>query len=576
MNRKRILKRGLPLAAAGLLIFLVVARRGLTITPTASPDWSKGLPLGLAGLNNQAALQVDGQGRVHSVWVDPDQKLSWVMLEGARVLLSTTLNLATASPRWPRLLADPQGGFHLIFLDTQQDLERLIYVRLDKAGSVVSGPSFLSPPGIRAERAQMVLVPQGEVEVVWLGSIGGRSSLYHITLDSAGQVIWPNTLLVPDVWEMAAVSDNQGRMHLAWATFPTYNEREIWYGYFLPQGSALETATSLTRIALVTQAGQLLGAPTIGLDDEYGYVFWTVEERGRLSASYLYYASFPLSDPAGYSIERVSIPPLVEPAYAPYAGVYGYQYLAGQGETRLRGSRYSAEAHAMPGQNPELPVAFTLLPGREYQGRLRVALAIFQKGELVGYQLVNVPRGASLKPAVVADPDRNLHLVWLETRAFEDYAVYYASTAPQVKEALKGVTAWEVVDWVLGSLTSLSLVLLYLPLFFAWIIIPFFGLLLFHLFTGEGELVNLKAWIALGLAVLVYLLAVFYYPPSQEGGRFIQGVPTLGTGILAWIVASLYLWRAQTRSLFLAFLVFSSSQGFLRLAFHILTSQGYL
>lgn len=564
-----------------LLLFAlsqVVGEAGPQPTLSASPDWSKGLPIGISVLNNQVGMEIDEGGHIFLVWVDLEKKLHWMELDNqGRAVRDSTLDLELNSPLRPQIRRGPQGSFHLIWLDWREGKDRLFYIRLDKEGRVLSEPTIISSPEVRVERAQLAVNPQGGVEVFWTGIAAGEYGLYYSSLDSERKITRPSRLLLTAVRESTVGIDARGGIHLAWIASPSYNLREVWYGYLPPRGEALEKTTLLYSLNLVTQAGHFLGQPSVGLDLEYGYVFWQVEQRGRASVSNLRYAQFSLDNPADFVVQKLLIPSSIEQVeYQPYAGALGFHNLALPAGSALGPSGHLGEPQVMSGQGPELAVAFSMLPQEENLGRLRVAVAFFGNGQLLGYQVVNTPRGASLKPNLLADREGDLHLAWLETRGFDEYLVFYASTDPTVKAALSPITLREVTDWVLGALTSLSLVLLYLPLFFAWLVLPFFGLVVFYLIAGEGDLAKARAKVALAVASILYLLAVIVYPPSREGSLWGEATLATITGGIALGIVALYLWRVQIRSLFLTFLVFAFSQGFLRLAFHILSSQGYL
>ncbi|HID86183.1 MAG TPA: hypothetical protein EYP55_02265 [Anaerolineae bacterium] len=64
-----MIRRGIQYA---ILLVLLLALGGCGITPDRSdkpsPDWSRGLRLGVTPVNQPVALQVDEKGHVHLVW----------------------------------------------------------------------------------------------------------------------------------------------------------------------------------------------------------------------------------------------------------------------------------------------------------------------------------------------------------------------------------------------------------------------------------------------------------------------------------------------------------------------------
>jgi hypothetical protein len=113
--------------------------------------------------------------------------------------------------------------------------------------------------------------------------------------------------------------------------------------------------------------------------------------------------------------------------------------------------------------------------------------------------------------------------------------------------------------------------------------------LIFYLSTGEGELTTLGAWVALGVAMLMQLVAMIFIIPGGRGllpflAISMPQVAPVFTGrlfpillaILGLVAMAFYLRRTRSRSLFGAFFVFAFTAGVFRLFIFVLTYMGFI
>lgn len=132
----------------------------------ASPDWSRGLHVGVSSLNQPVALEIDEQGQVHLVW-STKTGLHYLQLnDRAEITMDKDLDihstrafmLASSSwteryydplvyPRKPQLLLSKQGNLHLAFVARRHsgDMDGLFHLLLRWDGTPLSEPTRLSP-----------------------------------------------------------------------------------------------------------------------------------------------------------------------------------------------------------------------------------------------------------------------------------------------------------------------------------------------------------------------------------------------------------------------------------------------
>ena len=590
-------------ARYGILFAMLLILAGCDITSDRSdkpsPDWSRGLRVGVASINQPVALQVDGEGHAHLVWYAGTEemgKLQYAQLDDqAQIVVERDLDIPFPDPDRPQLLLDRQGNMHLAWLagegGAEGGMKNLFHFLLGYNGEALSEPTRLSPPGKEVEGYQMCLGQEGRVEVFWSAEEG----IYHLGLDERGEVISPPTLIVPQGTDPSAQVDRSGTIHLAWLQEPASQVKELYYGLY-ESGKPVE-GIKLTEFGKGVNV--VLHGPVLGLDTEYVYIFWSLEHRAGLRAgtARLYYVSFPLgqASPLAPTLLRISN---LEPVYTSSQGEYNYRWLTYPLEGQ--GSDFLAMPSIVEGQQQrtlnELAVVFSArvtfglkatldepkeVPvGPGFKPKIQLAMAIFSEGEMKGYQLAARTGSVSLRPNLVVDPASNLHLAWIDTAGFGRYDVYYASTSPEAKARLDRTSPQDVLlkaaELGFGMLSGMAL----LPLAGFWVLPPLIWMGLFYLLAGEEELELKRVKVALGIAIALYLGAklvflpffLFYVPfldqvPPQFSPALVFGVPLI---ILTLALAAMYAHtrRTEEATLFRAFLVFALTDALLSMAIY--------
>jgi len=551
------------------LVFVGVLLAGcdtsIARTPRMSTSWSKGLPLGLAALNNRVGLAVDGSGNVYTVWVGTEQDLHFVRLnERARVQVDRALDLAVSRPQQPQLALDAAGSLHLVWLDKDERGMQVRYARLSPVGEVLTEATTLSESALGSARATLALDGVGQtVQVFWSDKIASHPGLYHAALDWTGSVVLVEEMLVSDGLAPSAQGDGQGFVHLAWRIEPQGEPVAFVYAVYDPRrrtlGPVLKVGEPVVQASLLggPAAGGRFDGPHLGLVQDAVYLAWSfqVRPRGQLVAS-TFYQTFPrpqLEQPGDVEPWRYALPEVTaEPV------------LVRGGDPALTGDPTFVAGE----QDNQVLACFTHAYGPHNLETLQSAV-VYLPGQDAGMDVVSATSGASLRPNVTVDGQGYLHLVWIDTAGFDRYKVIYASTAPQVREALNPVTLGEVLSQGLelgfGALTIIG----FLPLFLMWALPGYVVLLIGYFASQETELDQprgaLILWLAVGVHAVVKLMTAggaldrlssggaLAAPWLQFVARWL--VPLAITG-LAIVVMRFYARRSGNPSIFASFFVF--------------------
>ena len=570
-----------------LLIALVLSGCDVTPehTPRASPDWSMGKIVGLASTSDQVAIQTDEEGNTYLAWVGLEKQIELAKLDNqAHLVAHRPLDLSMATPKAPHLLLSLQGKFHLIWLESKG----LYYAQLGADGEVLSEPTLLSLPEREADWARMVLNQGGGAEVFWSDDSFEGAGLYHLSVGPGGEVVSPSSLILPEGIDPSPQVDREGLIHLAWFQRPSYHQREVYYATFDPISRSLKGETKVADISF--RSGQIVEGPELGLDEENVYIFWGVESRARGEmTSFSYYASFPLGQPEYRGGVPVEIPRTESPEYQGFT----YESISGQFTFNILapfsavGTDFVANPYTLSGQEAELVAVFSAGIFDRGTPDLQIALGVFSEGQPKGYQIINKTRTASVSPNLVADAVGNLHLTWLDTAGFGQLRVLYASTSPQVKQVLNRLTLAIVIDRTLSVLMAILSIATFAPVIVAWLFFPTLWLILFYFFTSESELLTKRAWLALGIAILLLLTSkLFIYPNLLSYFPFLTSLapqlvaflsrwlfPTILTGVGVAVMFG-YLKRSRSRSLFMAYFIGALTDCLLSLAIYVPTLMG--
>ncbi|MFO7742116.1 MAG: hypothetical protein R6X31_07365 [Anaerolineae bacterium] len=563
----------------------VVAGCGVTAsrTPRASDEWSNGKVVGTAILNNPVALEVGDEGSIFLVWVGSDHALRFARLdESAETVVQRTLALRSDLAQKPQLAMDGEGRLHLVWLDKWEQNTQVFYARLSADGEVVQEALALTPPEQRATHSSMVLDSVARtVEIFWSDSVPSRPGCYHTALDWSGKVVRPPEMLIPDGLFPAAQMDRMGYVHLAWkvnaGTTPQFR-----YAVYDPESRTLgeDVVAGRPSIQMATLGGPTAGTqfdgPRLGLDDGSVYLAWVLQMRERERRDFTFYVAFPvpeLPDRGATRLFRYTPPQVVDKAVRVQAGepaVTGHpQFLDGQ-PTR------------------QVLACFTQVSSPQSMDMLQIAAVEPLPDQIGRQEIVNLSRGASLRPSSARDARDQLHVVWIDTAGFERYNVVYASTSPQVRATLNRVTVYDVVDSVLSVVMSVITSLFFAPLALIWVLVPVVWLAVLSLGTNAVEVSDRHGVLGLAVAMLLQLgVKVLFFGDLLSRFPFtFLAAPSLNLLIGRWLcpvllaaVSAGLVWlclqRSRGRSVFAMYFLYAAIDSFLTLVIYVAVPMGW-
>lgn len=549
------------------------------MTPRASREWSRGRVIGRTPVSRPVALRPAPDEGVLLIWPNPEGRLELAHIGAdGEVLLNRVLPVGAETARDPQLQVGLDGRLHLLWREMEEPHAAIHYVMLSADGTSVGQPQVLSDPTRWAEGApRLALDPAGRLHALWADEVGIQWAM----LSAEGTLLEGPVLLVPEGRFPAVQVDNHRQLHLAWQQWIGRNTRGIYYSVFDPESG--ETSEP-EEIALVFQrTGQRIEGPTLGLDAETGYVLWSALDVREVS-SRGQYAFFPLDLPGQKRINAL----------------------------RLEEGRNPSGMHALEGQRTPLLVALSETVGEGWEAEPQIAVVAVAQGRMPEYEVWGLARATnggrrafpvlaqqavgpprelepvtqeweaehvvtasnlpSVKPVLVIDDRSYLHLTWLEPGGFDQYRVIYASTAPDVMRAYNALTLWDVVDPVFRHVFRLSLVVLVSgPMLVLWALVPFGGLVLYHLITGEEDLDTTRPRLVLGAALALEVALTFCFPPRVVVvWPPLRWVAPVVTAALATAVTARMLRHRGDSPLFAWFFMFTGIHSLLLLAIYFL------
>jgi hypothetical protein len=208
----------------------------------------------------------------------------------------------------------------------------------------------------------------------------------------------------------------------------------------------------------------------------------------------------------------------------------------------------------------------------------------FRDGAPAGYQLLSFAANGSFTPALTSDRARNLYATWRQLQP-PGFGVYIASTAPDIRQSLAGLTVGDVgrvtVETVFGMLTGA----IFAPLFAVlWLIAPLMVLgVTWFVRRGAERVTHWGVLASLALALAAYWIGKLIsfedhlgYVPFSEWIPVIPAwlaiplriaVPVLIAGV-ALRIAWRYTFQAERRSALLFVLIYAGVDALLMAAIY--------
>ena len=592
MNRSRRIPVVAVTLGVMLIALLLTACQGPSLTRSAydNADWSRGVRLGAAALNDRVSIALGPSGDLlYLAWVAKDadaerQRLHFVQLASSgQILAEQPLNLPASNPSQVELVWTPQGRLYLFWCDRLHEEEQLNRVELSPSGALQSAPRKLALPGAMVDSYAVGLGVAGQVEILWSDLDGQDPGLYHLQLGEDGDILAENRKLREHGFDPAFRLVAGGRTHMmVWQETPEPGMRAIHYARFDTTRRMLLGPIELARFPL--PLGLIGRRPALGLSDGEVYVYWSVERRGgglTPPAAHSLYVSFPLDrPPLLLAPQWVHLPPVNHPLYVAAETNYSVTQLASSVTDAPR-SGFIYLPSASVARDGQLAVAFAAqLEGRT-KGIVQVLVTLWEKGALQGYQVAGRTDNASLRPNLAVDSEGDLYLVWIDTAGFGAYDVYYASTSPKARAYLNRITARDLLEKVLAVAMGVGQALSFLPMVLLWMLFPTIVLAVGAFIRPEGDLKRTWPRIMLAIAIVLYSsfkyllrsnwLAALPLPrtlSAEIGEALTYAAPLLISG-LAGLITWAWVRRHDFISLFPTFFAFIGVDSLLTLLIYI-------
>lgn len=552
-----------------------------TRSESPSSDWSRGLLVGTSDIRHPVALQVDAQGAAHLVWheapSEADETFRYVRLNRqGQVVLDRRLTITQPKPRRPQLLVDQADQLHLAWLSRHGHTQRLYHTLIDQEGRLVESVRVSREEDVSS--FQMYLSGAGELAFVWSGQHGDAPpTIFQSSLEAEEAP----AELVRDGIDPAVLVDRSGLTHLTWLRARGYSARDVYYATLGEEGLVPPDGVRISNFNYAESA--VYYGPVIGADDQYLYILWSIQNMGgglTPADAFAYYISFQKGEAEFISPRRFNLPSATHPDYVDYESPYTIDQLANLPSSPT-GTNFVNAPSTVRRQAADLPVTLSLVVESASKSAMRIAMVMLSEGRVRGYQLASKTSNASVLSSLVADPEGNLHLAWIDVGGFSTYKIYYATTAPEARAWLDRVTTSDVAreagDLVWGVLSGIGLSLVAM----LWSILPAIWLVVFYLFSRVEHLDQLAAKISLAVAIVLYVASKLLFMPGllAAGTPFLYQVPvemrntlTLAIPILvlllAFVALYIYLRRSEEPGLFMAYVVFALSDSVLTAALY--------
>jgi hypothetical protein len=561
----------------------------------AGPDWSRGVKVGTSSINNRPGIVWEpNAGGALIVWLFQDSTgwhFQFARLDGqGSVSASRTLSFSMRFPTRAQFIRDSQGGLHLFWLDSVGGTQPGLYhARISAESEILAEAQRLTDPASDVSGYTVAEVVPGALDIFASDVSSGTPLLYHARLGSSGGfLIEPHSLGLAGSNPSSAV-DSHRIAHLTWNLRQGLAAEQIMYAAFDSQTNEVGNPVALATFPLGT--GLSLYAPEVGLETGRVYVFWALEQRGgglSPGTAQTHYRTFPTGHPEQATGGALALPPLARPDYETATGAFNYQALfyvtdPASGEPiPFRSAEYTYMHSAISGQRDEVGLFVSsdmALPKR--QEKSQIALVVFADGRPKGYEVAGRQVSGSLRPIGVADDEGAIHLAWLSVGGFGNYDIYYATTAPSVRNALNRVTWEDIGAAVMGRTWSTATALSFFPIAIMWFLLPFAWLVGFYLFRPDSDLTTRAGRVALGVAIALYMFskmfilpAFLWYAPFLDmiSPRF-ELVVLLGVPAVVLSLAVLAMWayirRSDRKVVLFAFAIFAGIDAVLSLILYI-------
>lgn len=488
-----------------------------------SPGWSRAQLVGQTRVPDPVPVVLDDAGNIYILsfvtFEDGSSPRVIALDRGANTIWEHTYKeISHRGPRQPRILWD--GQLLRLFWIARGDLHR---ASVDAAGNLVS---YQIPELGFSVDAIDVAIDRPGVASVALAGPSGEPGFHLLNLNGT------TTLVDPEGVQPDIQYDQEGILHATWSRRTSEpGDVPLLYGAF-PGG--LITPESIRSVATPRLVGTAsFVGPTLGLDNENAYVFWSTTFYSGPNAGTIEskYAHFPKGAALSDSKEQ--------PLLVPYGFTLPYKALEG---TLVSGPRVDlSSANDLGGADitqsypntvasDELVVAVLARLGYPMRKtKPQVAAVYFSEGDANTYQQLSFTPTGSTSPTIMSDTQGHLYLTWLERGDAAGWGIYFSSTAADLKEALRGVNLGDMASVTAETVFGLLSGALLVPISLAWAAPALVVLALTSRFwRSEDNLIGGGAFAGLALALLVlWGIKLSLLPGIQDYVPFTAWVPII-------------------------------------------------
>ncbi|MEJ2746576.1 MAG: hypothetical protein P8183_01460 [Anaerolineae bacterium] len=490
-----------------------------------------------------------------------------------------TLPATLSQPDKPAMIWDGQV-LNLFWMANNS----LYQAQVNTVGNVIMNPRQLSGDKV-VNSFDVVLNPQGLL-TVWFGGQRRAPGLYALP---DGNLTGEPVLVDAKGIRPSLHYDAAGNLHASWTHYPTgYNETTFFYAVYADgiYEEGRETAVYHPPLSPT----DIMTGPWLGMDSQQAYLVWNISvrtgpEAGKILTTYL---TFPPDQPQMASAPQTVIVPGVADLtydYEPDDGLAAGKRVLSLDE--YPGTTAVTDASFISTNYPlsEEAITFDALIQYEFRKeRGQIGLLYLQDGQVNGYQLLNFSPDASVMPSVVSDANGQLYLTWLERAGSGGFQIYFASTAPDLVQALSDVTTGDLTRMARETAFGLLSGAVLSPILVAlWTLLPIVVLYMTSLLRrgAASYRVTIGTAISLLLAIAVYWVIKLSTLPGIRSyvpfSAWIPGIPSwlqiplqIGVPILTTLTGIFAAWyftyRRDSDSILNFLLIFTAVDGLLTMA----------
>ncbi len=510
-----------------------------------SPDWSRASFLGNTILNDPVPLTLDAEEQSYFLLTESSKtnpalknfKIVALDPNGLPLWERTLEKIPLTRPDSPQIVSDAEN-LRLFWLDQN----KLYSLLLNSKGDSLQNEPVLLSDKVLVASYDVAQNKSGEISV-WFAGTRKNPGIYALSAFAEKRSILP---IDAQGIRIRLRYDQSDTLHATWLRYPTgYGSTQLIYGEYPAPATWGKIAPRIIHQLAVGPSSGLEG-PIMGIDSNEIYLFWTLIIRSGLEAGTIrtFYLHFPLGKP-----EKIG-----KPVQLTMPSVYALQYENLPDSPLDVGKRVSLQRENLPTteklqeivvnptQTDELAIIFRSPTEHLWRKeREQVNLAYFYQGAPASYQPLSFTTTLSTSPNLLNSANRYLYAVWLEKLETDNYAVYFASTSPAVKNALSHPTARErgriFIQVAFGILVGILMAPVAAGI---WVVAPLTVLFLFSPLRKIGSKKNQDVFSAVSLiaAIIVFWLGKIALLPGMTEyipfSAWIPKIPLFLAEVLRW------------------------------------------